>query len=404
MEPSLKASKEFNDNINIFATTSLFKSHVRSFRSYEKLCHSYICTLLLTLSSDVHPNPGPSVIQDSRSSEHSFDQETYYPCGVCLREVTWEERAVACDECATWYHIDCQNITSHTYEELNCSNAVWICSKCGEPNYSAHAFQSSIWGFGDILNNRYHPLSFCNNSQEEVSQDDQSKFGLPLYTSSSIKKDPENKKIVPKHKRTLKILNLNCQSIRNKPELLQNLVESTNPDIIIGTESWLNSSVFNAEVFPKGYTQSAIRRDRSDIPGYSREEDEKTVKGGGTFVLIKDDIIGVRQVHLETNCEICWLKFDLVGTKAVYVGSFYRPNEHDKQSVDELELSLSKLCNRTNSHVWLGGDFNFPGFDWNNNTIKASCNQPELTRRFLGIMEDNNLTQVVTEPTFYQNT
>ena len=128
------------------------------------------------------------------------------------------------------------------------------------------------------------------------------------------------------------------------------------------------------------------------------------MKGGGTFVLIKDDIIGVRQVHLETNCEICWLKFDLVGTKAVYVGSFYRPNEHDKQSVDELELSLSKLCNRTNSHVWLGGDFNFPGFDWNNNTIKANCNQPELTRRFLGIMKDNNLTQVVTEPTFYQNT
>ena len=36
--------------------------------------------------------------------------------------------------------------------------------------------------------------------------------------------------------------------------------------------------------------------------------------------------------------------------------------------------------------------------------MKSGCSQPELTRRFIDLMADNGLTQVVTEPTFHQNT
>ena len=36
--------------------------------------------------------------------------------------------------------------------------------------------------------------------------------------------------------------------------------------------------------------------------------------------------------------------------------------------------------------------------------MKPNCNQPELTRNFVDIMADNNLTQVVKEPTYYENT
>jgi hypothetical protein len=36
--------------------------------------------------------------------------------------------------------------------------------------------------------------------------------------------------------------------------------------------------------------------------------------------------------------------------------------------------------------------------------LKPGCNQPELTRRFLDILADNGLTQVVKEPTYYENT
>ena len=52
---------------------------------------------------------------------------------------------------------------------------------------------------------------------------------------------------------------------------------------------------------------STIRRGREDLPQY---EDSR----GGVFILIKDDIIGVHQVSIETDCEIVWVKFNIVGT------------------------------------------------------------------------------------------
>ena len=73
-------------------------------------------------------------------------------------------------------------------------------------------------------------------------------------------------------------------------------------------------------------------------------------------------------------------------------------------SVEKLEKSLNKLKNNADGHVWIGGDFNFPGIDWKNNTIKEKCSQPELSRKFRNIMEDHSLTQVVEEPTFHKNT
>jgi hypothetical protein len=53
---------------------------------------------------------------------------------------------------------------------------------------------------------------------------------------------------------------------------LRNLVSSIQADIVIGTESWLNPTIRDAEVFPEGF--KAYRRDRTDG------------KGGGVFLLI----------------------------------------------------------------------------------------------------------------------
>ena len=61
---------------------------------------------------------------------------------------------------------------------------------------------------------------------------------------------PQNKAVKPsgcvstrKKRQSIKVLTLNCQSIKNKPELLQNMTDSLKPDIIIGTESWLHSDI-----------------------------------------------------------------------------------------------------------------------------------------------------------------
>ena len=99
-----------------------------------------------------------------------------------------------------------------------------------------------------------------------------------------------------------------------------------------------------------------------------------------------------------------WGKNNIVGSKSVYVAAYYCSNEKDKVSVEELEKSLSKICHKTNSHIWIGGDFNFLGYKWNRNCTKSGCNQPELIRRFINVMADDGPTQVVTKPTFHQTT
>ena len=86
------------------------------------------------------------------------------------------------------------------------------------------------------------------------------------------------------------------------------------------------------------------------------------------------------------------------------MASYYRPRENDRHSIEELKKSLERICNRSSSHVWIGGDFNFPGYNWSQNHMKPNCSQPELTRAFLDVMADNGLSQVVTEATYYDNT
>jgi hypothetical protein len=85
------------------------------------------------------------------------------------------------------------------------------------------------------------------------------------------------------------------------------------------------------------------------------------------------------------------------------VAAYYHPHESNKHSLAEFKRSVEKLCNHTNSHIWIGGDFNMPGYDWLKDTIKPQCNQPELTRQFLDTLADNSLSQVVRKPSFFEN-
>ena len=69
----------------------------------------------------------------------------------------------------------------------------------------------------------------------------------------------------------------------------------------------------------------------------------RPIRGEGTFVLLKDDLIGIRQVELETICKITWIKFEITGCKVVYVASYFRAHKNDEHSLQELEKTLNLL-------------------------------------------------------------
>ena len=51
----------------------------------------------------------------------------------------------------------------------------------------------------------------------------------------------------------LVLLQVNCRSICNKSLEFWNLIDTYNPDVVIGTESWLSEELSNAEVFRDDY-------------------------------------------------------------------------------------------------------------------------------------------------------
>jgi hypothetical protein len=123
---------------------------------------------------------------------------------------------------------------------------------------------------------------------------------------------------------------------------------------------------------------------------------------GGVFIAAKKDLIMDRELDLETDCEILWCKFDIRGSKTLHVGAYYRPNEGDEASIDQLEASLLRIGNR-DENILLAGDFNFPGWNWKESKLKP-CNQPNLHHRFGEILDDRGLVQIVDKPTRDRNT
>ncbi len=58
---------------------------------------------------------------------------------------------------------------------------------------------------------------------------------------------------------------MNCRSITGKVPNLETVLETEDPDVIVGTESWLKSSVASGELFPSEY--NVFRRDRQEKQG-----------------------------------------------------------------------------------------------------------------------------------------
>ena len=99
------------------------------------------------------------------------------------------------------------------------------------------------------------------------------------------------------------------------------MISNVQPDIVIGTESWLKAEIANVTVFPM-QDYDCFRKDR----GQDRE-------GGGVFILAKKDLVAEAATELDTNCELIWCKIQILGSKIIHVGSYYRPHIEDEESL-----------------------------------------------------------------------
>ena len=61
--------------------------------------------------------------------------------------------------------------------------------------------------------------------------------------------------------------------------------------------------------------------------------------------------------------------------------------------------SSLKWLHSTNSNIWLAGDFNLPGIDWELGITKHDSRFKNQHDEFLEILNDHGLTQIITKPT-----
>ena len=90
------------------------------------------------------------------------------------------------------------------------------------------------------------------------------------------------------------------------------------------------------------------------------------------------------------------MKLEITGSRPLYIGGFYRPEEDDLEGLQELQKSISKVMEHSDN-VWVLGDFNLPKLQWPDCEpfIKPDCFCKQVYDYFIEILDDNNLTQVV---------
>ena len=190
----------------------------------------------------------------------------------------------------------------------------------------------------------------------------------------------KTKKAVLNH--PLRILIMNCRSIKNKKAEIHTLIDSAKPDIILGNESWLTPDIKNSEIFPDSF--DAIRKDRVGDAH------------GGVFIAFRRDLLCTETLELDTKCEVIWCKLNIIGCRTLYLGSFYRPpNLTEKEYLEAFNISLTRIMSNKNAHVLVGGDFNCGNIEWSTMQVPEGVPQRQVQSQLLEIVQDQCLSQVV---------
>ncbi|KAI8516782.1 hypothetical protein Bbelb_053630 [Branchiostoma belcheri] len=163
--------------------------------------------------------------------------------------------------------------------------------------------------------------------------------------------------------------------MRNKTAELATVLDTYKPDIVAGTESWLNQDIASSEIFPSNYI--AHRKDK----------------------LAKEVV-----PDLDTDCEVLWTQTQLAGKKPLIIGAYYRPPSDQGNSLDELDMSIGKMGSKINSdNVIILGDFNTPGIKWDTTVADNSQAYTGQAEKLLHLMDNHGLFQTVEEPTINGN-
>ena len=131
-----------------------------------------------------------------------------------------------------------------------------------------------------------------------------------VKTNRNLKDTPTK----PTRKQNIRIMSVNCRSLvsSTKQIALQDLIETHNPDVILGSESHLDPQLTSSEIFPSTYS-NPYRKDRK-------------LGEGGVFIAVKDDLI-TTEVKVNTECEVTWATLTIQGSQPIQLDHFIEDHQ-----------------------------------------------------------------------------
>lgn len=166
-------------------------------------------------------------------------------------------------------------------------------------------------------------------------------------------------------------MHLNIQSLKPKIDLLE--VEAQPYDILVFTETWLNSNIPDKDLYIPNFNLP-FRCDRKDRIG------------GGVTIYVRDRLHAVVCHNLSVNgLEALWVEIRLSQRKLL-VGGIYRPPDSNNNYWLLLEQSIDQAFNHLCDNILVTGDFNI--------NIEASPSN-KMSR----LISSYNAEQLINSPT-----
>ncbi|CAC5375409.1 unnamed protein product [Mytilus coruscus] len=192
-----------------------------------------------------------------------------YELNSKLNKTSVKIKSIACDDCDKWTHRNCIGMSTSEYSNLCKSEDTRTCPSCCKTNNSStkiYFIPNGDDSKHSTLNISTNPLMADSRSKASIPSTSGSSINSPSFNSTSFNTDipimtlsPKPTKTKPASKKQSRILN-----IRGK--LLEAIIESTEPGVIKGTETSLDSNIKSSEIIPDYFHYDMERRDRTQDP------------------------------------------------------------------------------------------------------------------------------------------
>ncbi|CAH0730476.1 unnamed protein product, partial [Brenthis ino] len=190
----------------------------------------------------------------------------------------------------------------------------------------------------------------------------------------------------------LNIYYQNFRGINTKLDDIRLATLRTNYDLIVATETWLNESVMDSELFSEDF--NIYRRDRQSTK-------LSTKRGGGVLFAVSKKYISRRIEHYESAHEDLWINIKLNNSgmsKNILVCVLYLPPPVVPNTLNLILDNISSNLQSYQGEVLILGDFNLGFTDWSCDINNCNSVTPRNYGNLLGyalidFISLHNLTQ-----------